>query len=414
MSLRHTPPKPADREGVNEEPAIRAVHVGRQAVYDRSGEVVAYELLFRDSPDAQRATARGTYATSQVIVAAFTEFGIHDLVGDRTCFVNLTREFLVGDLPLPFEPSQAGLEILADVEVDAEVLAGVAVLDAQGYLIAVDAFAVGQDREALLPYASYAKVDLLHADLDDVRTAVEVCREHPRIKMIAQRLETEHLLDAARDLGFELFQGNVLGRPHLVTTHVLSASRLDRLRLLIELSSDDVDLERAVATIERDPAMALRILQGVNAASNGLKREVSSVFEAVVLLGMVQVRRWATLMLAVDISEGNDEHLTEAVIRARMCQTLAERLGQPGHTAFTVGLLSAVRDLLDIPAEELTTHLPLTADVAAAILRQEGRLGEILAAVRAYEDGRLVDMSGPNLADHLLAAMRWSTATLDT
>ena len=43
----------------------------------------------------------------------------------------------------------------------------------------------------------------------------------------------------------------------------------------------------AVSVIERDPAIALRILQGVNAAANGLKREVSSVFEAVVLLGMV-------------------------------------------------------------------------------------------------------------------------------
>jgi EAL and modified HD-GYP domain-containing signal transduction protein len=387
--------------------------VGRQAVYDRSGSVVAYELLFRDAPDAQRATARGTYATSQVIVAAFTEFGIRDLVGDKTCFVNLTREFLVGDLPLPFEPHQAGLEILADVEADDEVLAGVAVLDAKGHAIAVDAFLVGQNREALLPYASYAKIDLLAADPVDVQATVEVCRQYPRIKLVAQRLENDELLELARELGFELFQGNVLGRPHLVTTHVLSARRLDRLKLLIELSSDDVNLERAVAIIERDPAMAMRILQGVNAAANGLKREVSSVFEAVVLLGMVQIRRWATLMLAVDVSEGNDENLTEAVIRARMCQTLAERLGQPGHTAFTVGLLSAVRELLDVPAEELTDRLPLTAEVAAAILHGTGQLGEILAAVRAYESGSLVDMSGPNLAEHLLAAMRWSTATLD-
>jgi len=246
-----------------------------------------------------------------------------------------------------------------------------------------------------------------------VQATIEVCRQYPRIKVVAQRLENQELLDLARSLGFELFQGNVLGRPHLVTTHVLSARRLDRLKLLIELSSDDVNLERAVAIIERDPAMAMRILQGVNAAANGLRREVSSVFEAVVLLGMVQIRRWATLMLAVDVAEGNDEHLTEAVIRARMCQTLAERLGQPGHTAFTVGLLSAVRELLDVPAEELTERLPLTAEVASAILHGTGRLGEILAAVRAYESGRLVDMSGSNLAEHLLAAMRWSTATLD-
>jgi EAL and modified HD-GYP domain-containing signal transduction protein len=375
--------------------------------------VVAYELLFRDAPDAVQASERGTYATSQVIIAAFTEFGIRELVGEKTCFVNLTREFIVGDLELPFDPAHGGLEILADVAVDDAVLAGVAALTERGFAITLDEFRLGQGREALLPHASYAKVDMLAVDAGEVQQIVEFCRQYPKITMIAQRLETRELVKIAIDLGFELFQGNILGRPHLVTTHVLSASRLERLRLLIELSADEVNLERAVSTIERDPAMALRILQGVNSASNGLRREVSSVFEAVVLLGMVQVRRWATLMLAVDVSEGNDEHLTEAVIRARMCQTLAERLGGPGHTAFTVGLLSAVGEFLNLPAAELTEHLPLTAEVAAAVIRGEGPLGDVLTAVRAYEQGNLVDPHGPNLAEHLLAAMRWSTATLD-
>jgi c-di-GMP-related signal transduction protein len=393
--------------------ATRAVHVGRQAVYDRAGDVVAYELLFRDAPDAVRASARGSYATSQVIVAAFTEFGIKELVGDRPCFVNLTREFLVGHLPLPFDAGQAGLEILADVEVDDAVLAGVANLAEQGYTITVDEFVVGQEREALLRYASYAKVDMLHADVHHVQRTIDRCRQHPQVQLIAQRLETEAKLATAFDLGFELFQGNILGRPHLVTTHVLNPGRLQRLRLLTDLSADDVDLERAVATIERDPALALRILQGVNAASYGLARKVSSVFEAVVLVGVAQVRRWATLMLVVDLAHGNEAHLTDAVIRARMCQTLAERLGEAGHTAFTVGLLSAVGDLLDVPAEELTTHLPLTDDVAEAVIHGQGRLGEILHVVRAYQHGEVPTGGGPDLAEHLLAAMRWSTASLD-
>ena len=391
------------------EHAVRAVHVGRQAIYDRAGDVVAYELLFRDAPDAVRATTRGTFATSQVIVAAFTEFGIRELVGEHSCFVNLTREFLVGDLPLPFDPGQGGLEILADVEVDAQVIAGVAGLAEQGYTITVDEFVIGQGREALLEYASYAKVDMLHANLDEVARTIDLCRHHPQVQLIAQRLETEERLQAAFDLGFELFQGNILGRPHLVTTHVLNPGRLERLRLLTELSADEVDLGRAVATIERDPALAMRILQGVNAAANGLNRQVSSVFEAVILLGMAQVRRWATLMLVVDLAEGNEERLTDAVIRARMCQTLAERLGQPGHTAFTVGLLSAVGDLLAIPAAELTTQLPLTDEVAAAVIRGEGRLGAVLAAVRSYQKGKIT-AEGPDLAEHLLAAMRWSQA----
>jgi c-di-GMP-related signal transduction protein len=64
------------------------------------------------------------------------------------------------------------------------------------------------------------------------------------------------LLKTATSLGFELFQGNVLSRPYLVTTHVLNPGRLGRLRLLTDLAGDDVDLDQAVAAIERDPALA--------------------------------------------------------------------------------------------------------------------------------------------------------------
>jgi c-di-GMP-related signal transduction protein len=394
-------------------PEIRAVHVGRQALYDRSGDVVAYELLFRNAPDALVAATRGSYATSQVIVAAFTEFGISELVGDKPCFVNLTREFLVGDLPLPFDAGHAGLEILADVVVDDTVLAGVADLSAQGYTITVDDFIVGQGREALLPFATYAKVDMLRADAAAVGATIERCREYPHLQLVAERLETTELLSAAFDWGFELFQGNVLGRPHLVTTHVLNPARIHRLTLLADLCHDDVDLDGAVATIERDPALALRILRGANAASNGFNRQVSSVFEAVILIGIGQVRRWATLMLATDLAEGDEVHLSEAVIRARMCQTLAEKLGQPGHSAFLVGLLSAVVDMIELDPEKLASQLPITDDIALAVLEGRGGLGEIVTAVRSYQQGLVPDLDGVNLAEDLLAAMSWTNASLE-
>src|SRR3569833_3570869 len=85
------------------------VHVGRQALYDRAGRVAGYELLFRGDAAAVEAHERGAYATSRVLVTAFTAVGIAPLVGDALCFVNLTREFIVGELPLPFGTEQVVL-----------------------------------------------------------------------------------------------------------------------------------------------------------------------------------------------------------------------------------------------------------------------------------------------------------------
>jgi EAL and modified HD-GYP domain-containing signal transduction protein len=389
--------------------STRPVHIGRQALYDARGHVAAYELLFRDGPGARHATARGGAATSRVIVEAFTAFGIEELVGDKPCFVNLTREFLVGDLPLPFPPGRVGLELLADIPVDDEVIAGAAALAEQGHRLALDEFTGDPERSRLLPYVHYVKVNMLAGNRQAIARIVAQCRSIPRIVLVAQRVESNELLELARRLHFQLFQGHVLSRPHLITTHTLTPGRLARIRLLAELARDDVDLDRAVAAIERDAALAVRILRGVNAAANGLIQPVSSIFQAVVLLGIPQVRQWATLMMVADLADGDESALTDAVVRARMCQTVAERRGTPGGgpAAFTVGLLSAIGDLLGGPANALTDQLPLTDDVADAVVHERGALGVVLADVRSYQRGGRVDLS-----DDLLAALSWTNAAL--
>ena len=391
--------------------STRPVHIGRQALYDRHGDVAAYELLFRDGPEAMHATVRDSAATSRVIVEAFTAFGIPELVGDRRCFINLTREFIVGELPLPFPPGSVGLELMADIAVDDEVLAGAARLVEQGHRIAVDDFAGDASRARLLPFAHYVKVNMLAGDRRAITAIAGRCRRYPRIRLVAQRVETHELLDLARRLRFHLFQGHVLSRPHLITTHTLSPTRLARMRLLAELAADEVNLDHAVDTIERDPALALRVLRGVNAASSGLPQRVSSIFQAVVMLGIPQVRQWATLMMVADLAGGDEAQLTDAVVRARMCQTVAERQGGSGPAAFTAGLLSAIGDLLGRPASELTDQLPLTVDVAEAVVHGRGRLGAVLTEVRTYQrDAPVADV--PDLAEDLLAALRWTNATL--
>jgi c-di-GMP-related signal transduction protein len=388
--------------------STRPVHIGRQALYDAQGHVAAYELLFRDGPHAHEATIRGSAATSRVIVEAFTAFGIEELVGDRPCFINLTREFLVGELPLPFPPGRVGLELLAGIEVDDELVAAAAALTEQGHRLAVDGFTGDPATARLLPHVHYVKVDMTAGDRHAIARIVDQCRRIPRIRLIAQRIETPELLELAVRHRFQLFQGHVLSRPLLVTTQALNPTRLARVRLLTELAAEDVDLDRAVATIERDPALAVRILRGVNAASNGLKQPVASIFQAVVLLGIPQVRQWATLMMVADLADGDESVLTDAVVRARMCQTVAERLGcAPGPTAFTVGLLSAIGDLLGGPVGILTDQLPLTADVADAVVRGQGDLGAVLREVRAYQRG-----DGGDLHEDLLSALSWTNASL--
>jgi EAL and modified HD-GYP domain-containing signal transduction protein len=396
--------------------ATRAIHVGRQPVYDRSGDVVGYELLFRGAPDATAAAQRGAIATSQVIVTAFTEFGLEQLVGDRPCFVNLTREFLVGELPVPFDYSQTVLEVLATVSVDDEVHAGIRALVDRGYTVALDDFTLNRETERLLPLATYVKLDMLDTDAATLAATVRHCRAYPNVQLVAVRLETEERLALAFELGFELFQGHVLGRPHVISSRGLSPSRLRRLELLAMLTSGETDVRTVVRLITTDAALSFRLMRATNSAASGLTNKIASVRDAVILLGLHRVREWVALMVVSDVCEADEHVLANTMIRARLCQTVAEHLGLAGESGFTVGLLSGVADLVGEPVAEIADRLPLTAEVQAALARGEGRLGEVLATVRAYENVDLgalgrASIDSSDLAQAYLAALGWSTRT---
>jgi c-di-GMP-related signal transduction protein len=385
------------------------VHVGRQTIFDRSGAVVAVELLFRGSMDAVEAGRRDTYATSQVIVNAFTEFGMAEVAGDRLCFLNLTAEFLTGELTLPFGPEQVVLEVLETVVIDDGIVAGITALVEAGYRIALDDFVWGSGHERLLDLASYVKLDLLDGDVSRLGEIVPEIRRRPGIQIVAERLETPEHLALADRYGFELRQGYALSRPQVLSVPSLSPSRMRRLELVGALARTDADLDRVLDIVASDPALSLRVLRASNSAATGSPSRISSVRQAVVMIGLAHIRQWAMLMVIDDVAGATDEQMITTLTRARLCETVAASVAAAPEAAFMTGLITGVADLLNLTRRAMAEQIPLSADVSAALAEGSGRLGEVLRIVDGYERGETV---GPDLATRYVEALRWSTSAV--
>jgi c-di-GMP-related signal transduction protein len=389
----------------------KLIHVGRQPIFDVSGNVVAFELLFRGSMDAVAAGRQDTFATSTVMINTFTEFGIQEVAGDRLCFINLTREFLAGQLPLPFGPEQVVLEVLETVEIDDEVIAGITALAERGYRIALDDFVWGSGHERLFGLASYVKLDLLDGDLSRLDDIVAACRKFPKIKIVAERLETAEQLALADRYGLELRQGYALSRPQVLTVASLSPSRLRRLELVSALSAADPHLRRVVEIIASDPALSLRVLRASNSAAAGHANRVSSVRQAVVMVGLMQIRQWSVLMVLDDLPGATDDHMLGVLTRARLCENVAPWFGAPTDEAFMAGIISGVASILAMPPRAMTEQFPLAPQIVAALVDGAGRLGQVLQAVNAYEGGEFGTF---DLAGQYIDAVRWSTRALES
>jgi c-di-GMP phosphodiesterase len=97
---------------------VQSFYLARQPIYDGGLRVAGYELLFRAGQATDAQFSDGDQATSEVITSSVVDIGLDNIVGPHPAFINATRNFLSGELPLPEQKGQIVLEVLEDVEVD--------------------------------------------------------------------------------------------------------------------------------------------------------------------------------------------------------------------------------------------------------------------------------------------------------
>ena len=182
------------------------------------------------------------------------------------------------------------------------------------------------------------------------------------------------MLDRCRALGFTLFQGYFLSTPRLVSQARVSTEATVRLQLAAHLNDADASFDKLAVMIASDVTLSYRLLRYINSAYVGLRKPVVSLREALIALGSRRVRSWATLLLLADAGDGRHELVATALLRARMCESLAEATSQDADRAFLVGLLSVADALTDRPLGAVIEELPIDAEVRSSLLeRDRGR-----------------------------------------
>jgi EAL and modified HD-GYP domain-containing signal transduction protein len=370
--------------------------------------VGGYELLFRRPDGSNGPIEDAARATAHVMVSAFTNIGIDDLAGDVPVWINVSREFLLLVDPLPLPADRVVLELLEDMTPDDELLARLDVLREQGYRFALDDFTWSDAYVPLVQRAAFVKLDVLALGAEGVRRQVELLSTSG-VRLVAEKVETLEERDACAALGIDLFQGYFFERPVLVTGRTAPASMLQRLQDAAKLQGDPT-FEEVEETVLLDPGLSIRMLRFVNSAGTGLRSRVSSLRQALVLVGARTVRQWALLVLLTDLGHGRPAVLSQGLVRARLCQSLARDAGADEDAMFAVGLLSIVDALLDMPLDEVIGTLPLTSEVQDAIVDRAGPLGALL-----HEACRLQRGDGgatTRAAGHVRDAFDWTDTTL--
>ncbi len=363
--------------------------LARQPIFDQRLEVVGYELLFRGAlhaPEAQSAQD-GDLMTAQVMVDAFI-LGIDRLAGGKHLFINADRRILTGAVPIVFPPEKTVVEVLHPLALDDDARAGVSSLAQAGYTIALDGFGWFDGAEELLKLAAYVKIDVRSHDLEEIEDLLERVRAFG-VKSVALKVETWDELEKFTELGFDLFQGYVLSRPQVISEKTLVPSQVTNLRLAAELADSDGSFEKVVDLVRVDPALGYRVLQAASEGpERGLRRNVRTLNDALVMLGWRRIQSWVILMLLVEPKSMSSEQVSTALIRARLCELLASQVDPAmANAAYLTGLLASMDLLLGVPVESVVKTLDVAPEITTAVVGLEGRLGRVLAEAEFLQLG---------------------------
>lgn len=399
-----------------------AFYAARQPILDINKSVYAYELLFRESLKNVFPDVCENEATSKMIDGLQTNLGLDTLTQNKLAFINFTHDTLIDRYPLLLPNDQVVVEVLETVRPGKKLLAAVKEIKEQGYIVALDDYIHEPVWKHFYPYTDIIKIDWQAMTIEEIKEVIIAIQDFPQIKLLAEKVETHEDYQTAVDLGFSYFQGYFFSKPEVLKGYSLQPSQLALAQLMSEMAEEEPNINKITRAFEIDVNMSFKLLKYAQSSLfNRTQQEISNIKQAIVAIGLQELRRFVSLMFTAQFKTDKPHELTVmSLTRARFCESIAALPGQKvdKSSAFLVGLLSLLDAMLDASIEELLDKLPLSEAIKTALIKGEGLMADYINLVRRYEKAEWeeayfismkINADSDRTANSFVEAQTWAT-----
>ncbi|MDY6953980.1 MAG: HDOD domain-containing protein [Thermodesulfobacteriota bacterium] len=395
------------------------VYVARQPIFKKDKRLFGYELLFRGGMSNYFPDIDGDTATSKLLSNTFITIGVEKITGKRKAFINFTEDLLIQQVPLMFPQERLVVEILEDVEPTEEVIAVSEEIAKRGYHIALDDFLYRSELRPLIRLADIIKLDLRASSFEEMAGYMKEMSDF-NIHYLAEKVETYEEFQKALEMGFDYFQGYFFSKPEIIKEKDISGTQLNLLQIMAEVNKRDFRFEKVERIMKRDVAIPYKLLRYINSAYFGISSDISSIKQAISLLGENGIRRFLSLMAMATLGKEKPPELVRvSTVRARFCELVGNSAAPEVDASelFTLGLFSLIDALVDDSMAHLMESLPLSGSIKGALVEGSGALRDYLELVACYETGdwqRVSELAGTlgldeaKLPGHHMEALAWA------
>jgi c-di-GMP-related signal transduction protein len=369
--------------------------VSRKPLLDRSGTVLGYEVLFRDM-NGLRPDVIPTLSPGEALALFLNTSSFRQLTGEKLAMISLGPDLVNDHITalIPREKVVLGISN-KDSSANGVLMDQCKALRQRGYRFCLNDFRHEESFSPFLQLAEFVQLSAAGKDHSRMMEDVSLVRKLSS-KLLASDVNSEEDYAICFNLGFDVFKGRFYERQSAAAPKSISPSQL----LLLELSAyltKDEDMHIVESIFKKNPELTFGLLKLINSAFFRVQQRVTSVRQAIALLGYGNLQKWIGLLLfTIDHRDQAFNPLIEKVlIRGRMMELLAERVTGSktvADSAFIAGMLSFVNVLFGKPLKEIVDKLSLALEIRDALLERTGVLGVLLAITEDLDDGNYEEL----------------------
>ncbi|MDE6260846.1 MAG: HDOD domain-containing protein [Oscillospiraceae bacterium] len=368
-------------------------YIVRQPIRDHEGSTIGYEILYHGANQAfssDSSTSSAEFAAANTIYNFLTDNSPKVLKGTLN-FMTFTTMLLMKKTPRLFDKNDLVIQIDDAVIIHPLSMHLVRQYVNEGYRVAVNDFQFTPRYLSLLDDIHFIKINAKNASEITIRNTVEIAHSM-NIKCIVTHVDDQQLYQRAMALGADGMEGSYVADKLTTRAHSSAYIQSNFFQLMVAVTKDEPNVEEIEQLIAADASLTYGLLKMVNSAYFALRHRATTITQAIMTLGLGQLKQWIYLLSASnadnELDSGSEEFLKRSFMRANFCSELmnyATDMPISKSEGYLMGMFSTLNYLIDAPLEEILAEVPVADEIKSALLRREGRCGKLYELVLSYE-----------------------------
>jgi c-di-GMP phosphodiesterase len=373
-----------------------SLSIARQPVFDTKRRLWGYELFCVGGGNYTLSGFPGADSTALNVASSAYIVLQQILSRGKKIIVNFSEKNILDELPYVLPPVLAAVKVSEQLCMNSSVSDSLTRLKEDGYMIALEEFTGSPHCESVYQLADIISVNVAGRPEDELAAIIASIGGYGA-ERLASQVESPERSAVCQEAGFTLFHGPFFKTPQNLKVRKLTSNEVSRFNLLKLIEQEEPDFSKLAELVQADVSVSFRLLTYLNSASFGLRQKISSIQQAIPLLGWQKMKSWLRVVLLTDMSQTS--HASELFLlstqRGKFLELVAhdhDYWGFDPDSLSLLGTFSLLDVMLGIPMSDVVAYMPLDNKLKAALCREENNeYLPLLELVMCFEEARWND-----------------------